>query len=217
MGNLFGQDSFLTNFLTRIADLMVLNFLWVIGCVPIITIGTSTVALYYCVEQYRVNGGIKVMKTFWDAYRSNFKQATALMGIFLLAVGVLLADTIILYVTELELHTLVLILMGIVSLLCLLALGFVFPLQARFANTVKQTVKNAWLMSILHLPKSFLVAVLNLLPLIVWLLWPNVFYRCFGVWLLVGVSGTAYINNIILQGIFQQYYDKEMELDRRPK
>ena len=53
MGNLFGQDSFLTNFLTRIADLMVLNFLWVIGCVPIITIGTSTVALYYCVEQYR--------------------------------------------------------------------------------------------------------------------------------------------------------------------
>ena len=89
MGNLFGQDSFLTNFLTRIADLMVLNFLWVIGCVPIITIGTSTVALYYCVEQYRVFGGFKVLKTFWDAYRSNFKQATALMGIFLLAVGVL--------------------------------------------------------------------------------------------------------------------------------
>ena len=61
------------------------------------------------------------------------------------------------------------------------------------------------------------MAVLNLLPLIVWLLWPNVFYRCFGVWLLVGVSGMAYINNIILQGIFKQYYDKEMELDRRPK
>ena len=207
MGRIFGQDSFLTSFLTKITDLMILNFMWLIGCIPIVTIGTSTAALYYCVEKYRENGGIRLLESFWKAYRTNFKQATALFVIMLAVLCILVADVLVLYQMEMEISTVILVIMGVIALLILLAMGYVFPLQAKFINTVKQTMKNAWLMAILHLPKSLLVMVLNLLPVLLWVLVPEAFYRCAGLWFFIGGSGTAYINNIILQSVFKRYYD----------
>lgn len=207
MDKIFGQESFLTNFLTTIADLMILNFMWLIGCIPIITIGASTTAVYYCVEKYRENGGVPVVKTFWKAYRSNFKKATVLFCVLLVVLGVIAVDVLVLYQTKIEIHTVVLVIMGVIALLVVIAMGYVFPLQARFENTIGRTIKNAWLMALLHLPKSILVAILNLLPVLLWLFVPNFLYQCLGLLLFIGGSGIAYINNIILQSVFKRYYD----------
>ena len=46
MGNLFNLDSGFSKFMNRVSDLFLLNILWVICSIPIITIGASTTALY---------------------------------------------------------------------------------------------------------------------------------------------------------------------------
>ena len=45
MGKLFGPDSILFAFLAKIADLIILNVLWIIGCIPSVTIGASTIIM----------------------------------------------------------------------------------------------------------------------------------------------------------------------------
>lgn len=207
MGKLFGPDSILFAFLTKIADLIILNVLWIIGCIPIVTIGASTIALYYCAEKYRVNDALNLLRTFWNAYRSNLKQSFALMGIMLLVMGTFAADFILLYRIKFEIPEVILGVIGVALLLSILAMGYIFPLQAHFDNTVRKTTINAVIMSILHLPKSLLVAILNLLPIGLLFFLTDGFLPFVIIWLFIGGSGIAYINNTILQSIFKRYYD----------
>lgn len=46
MGSFFNMDSPVMRFLSRLCDLMILNILCLICCIPIVTIGASITALY---------------------------------------------------------------------------------------------------------------------------------------------------------------------------
>ena len=50
MGKLFSPDSPAIKFLWKAADLIALNLIWLICCIPIVTIGPSTAAMY-CVAE----------------------------------------------------------------------------------------------------------------------------------------------------------------------
>lgn len=209
MGKIFNPDSSLMMFFSKILDLIILNLMLLIGCIPIVTIGTSTTALNYCVEQCRQNQGGAIYKQFWYAYRANFKQATQLLGFLLIPTAIIVADLLILYQNEIRINIIVLVLMGVFAVLCYLAMGFVFPLQARFSNTTKQTLKNALLMSILSLPKAIIVGALNFLPIGLAVLWPYLFLRSIIFWVMIGFAAIAYLNNIFLQKVFSQFYTQD--------
>ena len=90
-------------------------------------------------------------------------------------------------------------------------MGYVFPLQAKFSNTVKQTLKNAVILSMIHFPKSVAIAVVNMLPVALFLLWPVGFMNYLVICLVLGVALSTYINTIILHSVFQKYYGQESE------
>ena len=75
---LFNPDSPLMQFLTRLADLVILNILWILFSLPIVTLGASTTALYRSVLTLIDGGGSSTVLLFWNAFRSNFKQSTLL-------------------------------------------------------------------------------------------------------------------------------------------
>ena len=43
---LFNYDSPFWSFMSRLADLIILNLLWIVFCIPVVTIGASTTAMY---------------------------------------------------------------------------------------------------------------------------------------------------------------------------
>ena len=89
MGKLFNPDSPIMQGLIKISDMVVLNFLCILCCIPIITIGAAVTALYDAMgRMMRDEGGI--YKAYFKALKSNFKQATA-QWLILLFTGALLA------------------------------------------------------------------------------------------------------------------------------
>ena len=89
MRQLFSTDGIVYRFLTTTGNIILATILWMIGCIPVITIGVSTAALYYTiVKSVRRDVGY-VHSEFWRGYRLNFKKGVAATAA-LLALGILL-------------------------------------------------------------------------------------------------------------------------------
>ncbi len=84
--NLFSEDSFLTRGLTRIGELFIVSVLWFLTSLPIVTIGTSTSALYYvtckCIRRKRGS----LVKEYFKSWKQNFIKGTILTIILLACV-----------------------------------------------------------------------------------------------------------------------------------
>ena len=149
---MFKLDSPLMNFLNKVADVMILNFLILVCSIPIFTVGAALTAGYYIKneESYSVRG-------FFKSFKENFKQATAIWLIVLLIAGVIAADYRIIMYSGIAFNSYMRIAMIVVTVVIAMGVVFLFPLQARYTNTVKNTMKNALLMALSHLPTSFLL------------------------------------------------------------
>ena len=77
MAGIFHPDSKLMRLMTGITNLVCLNLLWIICCIPIITAGAATTAMYSVLFAYITGQDDAVLKPFFRAFRNNFRQATS--------------------------------------------------------------------------------------------------------------------------------------------
>ena len=96
MGRLFSLDSPLFSFLSKVADLIILNILVMICCIPIVTVGASLTALHYVVLKMVRNEDSYIVRSYFKPFKQNFRQATVIWLIMLLIFAVLLGDAFIL-------------------------------------------------------------------------------------------------------------------------
>ncbi len=211
MNRLFQIDSPIMQFLTRLADLVILNFLWIIFSLPIVTIGASTTALYRASLTLIDDGGSSTAGLFWRAFRSEFKTATLLFLILLLPFLAVLFDVWLLLSGALSLPALLVGLCLLPVLLFLMMINYVFPLTAQFENSIKGTLKNAVLLSLANLPTSLAVLVLSLLPLLLFLFAAPFFLRTCVVWFFIGFSLIVYCNTLLLRRVFRKYFPPEQD------
>ena len=68
MNRLFSLDGKLFHILSRIADLILLNVLWLLSSLPIITIGASTTALYYVMLKIVKNEDSYIIRSFFHSF-----------------------------------------------------------------------------------------------------------------------------------------------------
>ena len=142
-----------------------------------------------------------IIKGFFKAFKDNFKQATIIWIFVLLLFGVILADYRIILYSGVSFASWIRIAMVSVSLVAALGVVFLFPLQARFQNTVKHTIKNAFLMALSHLPSAILLILIYAVPY--FLLWhvPQIFPLVF----LLGFGGIFYFKSFVLLRVFRKY------------
>ena len=209
MHSIFSPDSKIMLALTGLADLMILNLLFVATCIPVFTIGAASSALYtVCFRMIRQEEG-HIISGYLRSFRENFRQGTVIWLILLLlaAVGALnlgWLDSIGgLMQTVMRLLT--------VMVLAILAFihAYVFPLQSQFRNTVKVTLSNAFLLSIGHLPRTMLITVLNLFPLGLLAVNLYTFLDSALVWFVIYFSGTAFLNSLLLKKVFAPYMNPQ--------
>ena len=136
MAKLFNFESPVMQKLNKIVDLMILNVMMLVGCIPVFTIGAAITALYATVGRLDRDECCGVIRSFFEAFRSNFKQATIIeliltpVGIFVFLVLMLmqLGDVVIPVVLQILAFTL--------GIIFFLIAAWVFPLQSRFDNPV---------------------------------------------------------------------------------
>ena len=161
------------NFLGKVCDIMILNVLVIVFSIPIFTAGAAITAAYSVAYKMVKNEESYIIKGFWKAFKENFKQSTAIWLIFLAVFIILFFDYRIMFFSEMELNELVKY--GVIAVTVILAMGFsfVFPLQARFSNTVKNTIKNSFLMALSHLPSAVLFVVSYAVPILAFYFLPQ--------------------------------------------
>lgn len=205
MKHIFSLDGKLLLFLNRLADLLLLNILWLITCIPLFTIGASTTALYYVTLKGVRNEDNYIARSFFQSFHQNFRQATIIWT------GLLLSGVFLVYdyhicrqiatLTSLLIQN-ILVILGIF----LIMLGcYVFPVLSYFENTIQRTLINAALMSIAHLFHTALILIVIFLPGILMCRYLVVMMVGIFIYLFIGIALTGWCNSLIFRKIFERY------------
>ncbi len=105
MGKLFNIDSPVMRFLGKVADLMILNLVTLVCCIPIVTIGASLTAMHYVLLKMVRDRECYIVRSFFKSFKANFKQATVIWLIILLVLVIFAADLRIINASGSEEHT----------------------------------------------------------------------------------------------------------------
>ncbi len=208
MGKFFDMDSPVMRFLNRVGDLMILNFLMIVCCIPIITAGAAFTAMHYVLLKIVRGEEGYLIRGFFKSFRSNFKQATLIWLMMLLVVVIYIGDIWIINYSGLVFPKALVIAVVAVAILLLLIAVYVFPVLARFENSVKNTLKNAMLLAFANLPRTILMAVCYILPLVIGYF--STYALLFVI--LFGISAPAYAAAWIYSGIFKKLEPEAEEL-----
>ena len=135
------------SFLGKIADLIIINLLVLVCSIPIITIGASWTAMYYVTVKMVKNEESYVTRDFFKSFKQNFRQATVIWLINLIVLFVLGADALIIRNGLMKnLPQAFIVAMGIFAFFIVAIMVFVYPLLSHFDNTIRNTIKNAFLL-----------------------------------------------------------------------
>lgn len=202
MGKFFNLDSPLMRFMTKLADLMILNIVFLITCIPVVTIGAAWTALYYVALKMVKDEESGIIRSYFHAFRLNFRQATVLwLGVMAVAVFLIL-DLMILSQIDSPVAAAMNVGILVIGAVVLMVLQYLFPLLAKFDTTIVQTLKNACLLAVGHLPRTLLLVGCTAGALVI--TFYNGYTLSIGilVWMLLGFAIMAFSNSSILVKIF---------------
>ena len=156
-----------------------------------------------------------ITRSYFKAFKDNFVQATVIWILLLTVVVVMFLDfriangnnTAELFGSA-AVSNIIIVAVGVMSIVVTMTATYVFPLLARFDNTVGNTIKNAFLISVRHLPYTFLMIIISAVPVV--LIW---FFPALLILLLIMFSEVAYINSKYLSKIFLLYMPGEVSAD----
>lgn len=196
-------DSFLNQTLRHLADCFCLSLLWALCCIPVITAGAATAALYYTVNKAvrKDCGGIWL--SFWHSFRLNFKQSTLIWLLLLLMLGLLLGScrvVLSLYVAE-KVPLFAPVLLLVAGICVLLWAVYLFPHIATFECGTLQLIKNCQLLAAKHFGRSLLLLAVLAAEILALIFIP------LGLLFVPGVCMWA--NTILLHPVFREYMPPE--------
>lgn len=204
--NIFSYESKISQMLMFVADLIILNVIYLVCCIPVFTIGAAQAALYSGIRTLLdPNTDEKPRRAFFQAFRTGFKTITGGWAVGLVPVIFFAVMTIL--VTAIG-QTVA----GAPVWLCLigLALSLLWSSQipmfhARFSCTAKQLWRNSAILVILHPLRSILVTVLIWLPLVLALWDTFLFAATTPAWVLLYYGVAFMLNFIVMKKPFNQF------------
>lgn len=187
----------------KIVNMIYVSFLWLVFCLPIVTIGASTTSLYYVVNKTIRHERGKIFQGFWHSFKLNFKQSTIVWLFFLLIYSIGAIDYLVLRSLNLNgkvQNIFVWLLLFLIVVVSMVA-NYIFPYIARFENRTSEIVKNSILIAVMSFGKSFVNVVLLAITIIV-----SIFVPFF-----IAISPAIYMLflNKSIEPVFERYMSSE--------
>ena len=205
MHNLFHYENPFIQFLVRVGDLMILNLLFLVCALPVVTLGASLTALHRVTQNMLFEQEEPLIKAFFRAFRQNFKQSTLVWLVELVVIVSLVCDVLLVMAYfDGSLARTMYILVAVLAILVAGVFSYLMPLIARYENGTRQQVNNAVVLAIIKLPKTLLLMLLNLLPVILLLISVPVFVQTLIFWVIIGFAFVSFLTSSILKPVFQQ-------------
>lgn len=178
LAKFFSYESKTAQVLARIWDLLLLNFLFLLGSLPILTFGVSAIAAYSVMMKVIEDRDTGIVKEYLRAYRANLKQGMVLSGVTIILIIAVGADFFLF--ENVNGNPLIFLILGISSLVLFhVHFFYAFALAARYDNTIFRHLTNSRIIF-----SRFLVRSLICTALVAFEVWLFFFYD----WLLLYVG-----------------------------
>lgn len=200
--NFLRYDGLPARIICYVWTLFLLNICLILCSAPIVTIGASVTAAHSVFLQATPQSG--VICKFFRAFRENLKQATAIYLVFLVAAILLALDWYCLLCYSFPGSAIAIVTTAILSAVYLSVASYVFPLQAKFDNPVRSTMKNAVILGVSRMFSGLLMAFVSLLPVIAFFIDLDIFLRLLAVWFPLGGALQIRINSWIAAHVFRK-------------
>lgn len=209
MKKLFDLDNPVMQFLSTLADLIILNLLTLLCCIPIFTIGASLSAMHYVLLKIARKEDSYIVKPFFKAFRDNFKQATVEWLILLVIYFILPVDILMIHSNQDLFPKFMLPLMIAVLIIVFFLTQWVFPLQMHFVNPVKTTMKNALLFALAKFPRTLGMAAIWAVPVLMLLFTTSLVPFVF----MLGLSVPGLVMAYLYSPVFKKFEPEEETVD----
>lgn len=166
MGGIFNLDSTFMKYANKFADLMILNIITIIFCIPIFTIGASLTAMHNVLLKIYRDEESYIFKSFWKSFKVNFKQSTLMWLLYLVMAFVLWLDFWYLRNFDLNFPKFINYALVFIAILGVFSLTWVFVLQSRYDNKILNTIKNSLIVGLSHFFYTIMMVLLALIPIL---------------------------------------------------
>ena len=199
MRSLFDPESPVLQFITKIVYSVWLNILWFVCCIPIITIGPATTALFYACQKMARDEEGYITRSFFHSFRENFRQG-ALIGLIMTVLGGFLCFDGFVLLRLYKTSAFWAVLTAVFLVACaawVLVFMWIFPLLAHFDNTTLAMFKNAIMLGMRFLLCSAVMTAVYIIMalLIIYVMTPLIIF---------GMGTCAFLNSLLLKNILIQ-------------
>lgn len=208
---IFNHENGFWRAMSKVADIVSLNFLFMLCCIPVVTIGASICAFYYNMMKLVQDEESYILRGFFRAFKDNFKKATIIWLIMFFLGAFLALDCYFVTKNSAMFPVLLRYVIYAITFVYALMLSFVFALQAKFENSIAGTIKNSLLMGIAHfVPWGIIIVLATYLPAALFLFVRlDIILYTFPLLVAVGYGLIFYINSKCFLRIFKRYIPQE--------
>ena len=161
-----GENNVSVRASTMISQLVLINLLTLLCCLPVITIGAALTSMHDVLQMIIRREDGYITRRYFSSFRKNMKQATLLWVPFLFIFSGCIADVIIILAAPGLIPNYIMIPAGVAGLLALFVFQWVFPLQARFKGNFGVVMKMSFLLATARFPRTIVMAAVCVLPVI---------------------------------------------------
>jgi uncharacterized membrane protein YesL len=196
----FNVDSPFWQFITLCVRYFILNIIFVVTLIPVVTIGPARAALYSTVFAYDDNEDINLGREYLLRFKREFLRSLGSSVIFVALIALVIFGIVFWNALDTNIAYVVLPILIIGGVVTLLTFEYYFPLQARFENTFKQSWKNAFMAPWAAFGKTLILIAIDVAALALF-----AFTGAFRIaFILLGFSWLAYAKSLIYLKIFDQ-------------
>ena len=203
----FNTDNVVMRISEKVLDLVTVNLLFVLSCLPVLTIGIAKISLYQTVFAIKHQRRLPVIRTYINAFHENWKIGLQLGSLELLIAGICLFDLLLFWSqTALPMQVLKAVCLGLFIFLVLVMLA-AYPIAARYQLDWKECLQKAMIVTGLHFPWFFVMG--SALLLLCMALASSVLAFLLGlmVFFLFGFSSLAFAQVGLMEKIFAHYQE----------
>ena len=153
------------NFFNKVAQLFFINACWLIACVPVITIGPASIALYATIQKCLIHNRGYAVSGFWKELKANFKSGIKVWILMLLAILVMGFDIAHFWnvVKNGEAYGLVYLVFLVILVLTLLTALYSFAYMARFTDTTIRCIRTPLFLMLMHPFRNVLIVIMGII------------------------------------------------------
>ena len=164
---IFGYEGSFASTTEKLFDMIALSVMWFLACIPVITIGASTAALYYTIQKSKKPDCGYISHEFWKSFRLNLKPGI-LLWIVIGALTLLVQLNLGIVNARMEGNIAIffLIVYGLCHLFVTGMQMYAFPALSRFDMPVGWIIKLSIYSCFRHLPVTIILVVITVAAII---------------------------------------------------